>query len=68
MSDKKPYQYTYNKKKQDYDDQYARDHYDRFSLKMPKGYKDIIRKAAESQGLPVNKYIQTLVDKAIKED
>ena len=48
----------------EYNNQYNRDKYDRFSLMLPKGKKDII-KASLRDGESVNSFINALIDKEL---
>ena len=45
-----------------YNNEYNRESYDRFSLMLPKGKKDIIRQAAEKHGESINTFINRIID------
>lgn len=46
--------------------QYAKETYDRISLTVPKGQKDIIKARADRNGESVNGYINRLIDEDMK--
>lgn len=46
----------------DYNNEYVRRTYDRFSINLPKGYKDTITDHAAALGLSVTEYIKRLID------
>ena len=46
-----------------YKNQFNSEHYERISLSVPKGMKDIIRNLALDKGLSINAYLQDLVRK-----
>lgn len=48
-----------------YNAQYKRDNYDQILLRVPKGMREEIAKAAASRGLSLNQYLLTLVEKDI---
>lgn len=54
---------TVSKAQQRATDKYVKAHYDRFNLKLPKGYKDSIQKLADAQGESVNAYIKGAIDR-----
>lgn len=49
------------KKIYDYNNEYARRSYDRFSINFPKGYKEIIANHCLNLGISINEYIKQLV-------
>ena len=46
-----------------YKNNFYKEHYERISLAVPKGMKDIIKALASDKGISVNSYIQDLVRK-----
>lgn len=42
--------------------------YDRISLSVPKGKKEIIRKHAEDRGESLNRFVNRAIDEAMKKD
>lgn len=44
-----------------YKNQYAKDNYDRITLTVPKGQKDIIKKRASELNVSINEYINSLI-------
>ena len=48
--------------KTEYDNRYQREHYDRINLIVPKGLKEEIKKAAESKGMNMSRYIISLIE------
>lgn len=44
-----------------YKNQYAKDNYDRITLTVPKGQKDIIKKRASELDVSINEYINSLI-------
>ena len=51
-----------------YNAQYKRDNYDQFLLRIPKGMREEIAKAAAEQGMSLNKYILSLIEGDKKEE
>ena len=49
-----------------YQNSYIRKKYDRINLVVPKGRKEEIKKKALSEGISVNKYINSLIDNDMK--
>ncbi len=49
-----------------YNAQYKRDNYDQILLRVPKGMRDEIAKAAAARGVSTNQYILQLIEKDIK--
>lgn len=49
-----------------YQNQYNKEKYDRFSLIMPKGKKDEIKKIAKERGMSLNEFINMAIDEATK--
>ena len=47
---------------------YLQSHYDRISLTVKQGVRDIIRKTAETKGESVNGYINNAIREALKRD
>lgn len=59
---------TEQKKRQiAYINQYNRENYDRYTVMLPKGTKQIYREFAESQGHTLNGFINSLLESALKE-
>lgn len=46
-----------------YNAQYKRDRYDQILLRVPKGMREEIAKAAADRGLSLNQYILSLIEK-----
>lgn len=46
--------------------EFVRENYDRFTLTLPKGMKEVYREHAEKQGMKLNSYINMLLEKDIK--
>ena len=59
------YEYKYNAKKINYDMQYVKDHYDRIEIKLPKGYRDLIKKKADEAGVNQSVFLKQLIDNAL---
>lgn len=59
------YQYKPNKRKQDYDVQYSKEHYDAINLKLPKGYKDTIKAKAQESNQTMTEWLKDLIDKEL---
>lgn len=51
-----------------YNAQYKRDNYDQILLRIPKGMREEIAKAAAEQGMSLNKYILSLIEGDKKEE
>lgn len=49
------------KNRTEYKNQYAKDHYDRINMQIPKGYKERIKARADSLGVGMSDYIFTLI-------
>lgn len=49
-----------------YNNSFIASAYDRINLTVPKGQKDIIKAHAESKGMSVNKYINDLIEKDMR--
>ena len=47
---------------------YVKEHYDRISVTVPQGKRDIIKQAGEVLGLSVNGYINAAVDEKLERD
>lgn len=47
---------------------YVKNNYDRLDVTVPKGKKDIIKAAADAAGESVNAYINTAIDRRMKQD
>ena len=47
---------------------YVKNNYDRLDVTLPKGKKDVIKEAAEKQGISVNGFINAAVDEKLKRD
>lgn len=45
-----------------YNNKYNKDKYDRFSLMLPKGKKEVIQRKAEKNGESVNAFINRAID------
>lgn len=45
-----------------YNTDYQKDHYDRLSILLPKGYREKVKAAAEREGLSNAQYIKKLID------
>ena len=48
--------------------EYLQNHYDRISLTVKQGAREIIRKAAESKGKSLNAYINDAIREALERD
>jgi uncharacterized protein (DUF1778 family) len=42
--------------------------YDRINIAVPKGQKDVIKQIADSKGVSVNGFIQSLINEAIERE
>lgn len=62
MPNKKPFDQTA------YIEQYKRDHYDSFLLRVPKGEKDRLKAHAESRGESLNEFIKRAISEQICRD
>lgn len=51
-----------NSNQRRYIDDYKKQHYDRINIFLPKGYKDDIKKLAESENLSVSKFILKCIE------
>lgn len=49
--------------KSQYDNQYAKDHYDRLNIQVPKGKKAEIQAHAKSKGMTLNAYVNDLIER-----
>ena len=47
---------------------YMQENYDRVSLMMPKGKKDVVKAQAEKNGESLNGYINRAIDEALERD
>lgn len=55
--------------KAEYKNKFAAEKYDRFSLMLPKGGKEVIKKAAEQSGTgSINKYVTNAVNTQLVKD
>lgn len=61
------YRYKPNEKKQAYDIEYVRTHYDVFNIKMPLGMKDKIKAVAAKNGKSLNQFLIDLIKTQIKD-
>ena len=50
-----------------YQNEYNRQNYDRFSLMLPKGKKELIKEAAKAVGLSMNEYINKIIDEKLNQ-
>jgi predicted HicB family RNase H-like nuclease len=46
---------------------FVKNSYDRFSLNLPKGRKEVIRQAAEAAGMSINEYINAAIAKQLEQ-
>lgn len=53
------------KNRNEYKNEYAKNHYDRINLQFPKGEKEKIKQMADTLGISVNEYIYKLVSEDI---
>lgn len=53
---------------QQYMNQYNRENYDRYTVMLPKGTKQIYRELAERRGHTLNSYINMLLAEALKKN
>lgn len=51
-----------------YNNSYNRESYDRFSLMLPKGKKEVIQNHAKLKGESINAFINRIIDEALKRD
>lgn len=51
---------------QKYKDDYNLEHYDRVTIRLPKGQKDELKALATKKGLSVNGYVAYLIERAQK--
>ena len=49
-----------------YQNQFIKTAYDRINLLVPKGKKEVIQAAAQAQGVSVNTFINSLIDKELE--
>lgn len=55
-------------KKSEYDNQYAKENYDRIIVQVKKGKKELIKTYAKNKGYEsVNAYINTLIERDMKQ-
>lgn len=47
---------------------YVKENYDRVSVNLPKGKKDIVQDCASSNGMSVNAFINAAIDEKIERD
>jgi predicted HicB family RNase H-like nuclease len=59
---------TVSKKQQASVHKYVRDHYDRISVTVPQGKKEIIKSHAEDQGESINGFINRAIDETMERD
>lgn len=59
------YKYKYNAKTVQYNTQYVKDHYDRIEAKLPKGYKEKIKKYVAANNTNINVWLKELIDKEL---
>lgn len=45
---------------------YMKENYDIFQIRMPKGKKEIIKKAAEKQGKSLNSFVNEAIDEKLR--
>ena len=45
---------------------FVKNSYDRFSLNLPKGKKEVIRQAAAADGMSVNEYINAAINEKLE--
>lgn len=57
-----------SKKQQDCVTRYVKSHYDRISVTVPQGKRDLIRTHAEGKGESVNAFINRAIDETISRD
>ncbi len=57
-----------SKKQQASVHKYVREHYDRISLVVPQGKKDIIKAHAERQGESINSFVNRAIDETIERE
>ncbi len=48
-----------------YNNEYNKQNYDRISLMLPKGKKNLIQQAAKVQGISTNQFINAQIDKQL---
>lgn len=51
-----------------YQNKYIKEKYDRVGLTMPKGKKEVIKSRALEEGMSINEYINSLIDKDIQKN
>ena len=49
-----------------YQNKYIKEKYDRVGLTMPKGKKEVIKSRALEEGMSINEYINSLINKDIQ--
>ncbi len=59
---------TVSKKQQASVTKYVKDHYDRISVTVPQGKRDLIKAHAESQGESVNGFINRAIDETMERE
>ena len=51
-----------------YQNKYIKEKYDRVGLTMPKGKKEVIKSRALEEGMSINEYINSLINKDIQKN
>lgn len=51
-----------------YQNKYIKEKYDRVGLTMPKGKKEVIKARALEEGMSINEYINSLIDKDMQKN
>lgn len=59
---------TVSKKQQASVTKYVKEHYDRISVTVPQGKRDIIKSHAEEHGESINGFINRAIDETIEHD
>ena len=59
---------TVSKKQQASVTKYVKDHYDRISVTVPQGKRDLIKAHAESKGESVNSFINRAIDETMERE
>ena len=57
-----------SKKQQASVHKYVKEHYDRISVTVPKGKKEVIRDHAEAQGESINSFINRAIDETLERE
>ena len=52
----------------EYQNKYIKEKYDRVGLTMPKGKKEVIKARALEEGMSINEYINSLIDKDMQKN